>query len=294
MAPVIRALQRKPNTIELVVCSTGQHREMLGQMTSLFDFSCDIELDVMRADQTLASLTAQLIVGIDDVISRVKPDWLLAQGDTTTTLAASVVAFYRGVPFGHVEAGLRTHSLAHPFPEEFNRITADAVASLFFAPTEQSAANLIAEGKSRSSIWVTGNTVIDALQFAARLPYSWEDGPLKDISLARRIVLVTAHRRESFGETMRGMCFAISELSRRFPEVQFVFPVHLNPNVQKPVKEILEGIKNIILLPPVDYLSFTNLLKNAILVLTDSGGNSRRGAEPKSSRTGDARIDGEI
>ena len=272
MAPVIRALENDPTRFESIVCSTGQHREMLSQMTSLFSLRCDVELDIMRPDQTLSSLTARLIDEIDRTILQINPDWILAQGDTTTVLAAAIAAFYRRVPFAHVEAGLRTHNLAHPFPEEFNRITADSTASLLFAPTSRSAANLIAEGKPQHSVRVTGNTVIDSLQFVAGLPYSWEDGPLKVISRAQRIVLVTAHRRESFGDAFRDICAGIAELARRFPDVQFVYPVHLNPNVQTPVNATLGMLPNVALLPPLDYVSLVNLLKHSILVLTDSGG----------------------
>ena len=272
MAPVIRALENEPNRFESIVCSTGQHREMLSQMTSLFNLRCDVELDVMRPDQTLSSLTARLIDEIDRTILRINPDWLLAQGDTTTVLAAAIASFYRRVPFAHVEAGLRTHNLAQPFPEEFNRITADSTASLLFAPTARSAANLIAEGKSQHSVRVTGNTVIDSLHFVAQLPYSWEDGPLRAISRARRIVLVTAHRRESFGEAFRDICTGIAELARQFPEVQFVYPVHLNPHVQTPVNALLGNLPNVALLPPLDYVSLVNLLKQSFMVLTDSGG----------------------
>ena len=272
MAPVIKEFHARREQFESFNCCTGQHLEMVRQVEAIFGITPDIELNVMRPNQGLSGLTSRLIEQLGEVVRKLKPDWIIAQGDTTTVLASAIVAFYEGVQFGHVEAGLRTGDLQRPFPEEFNRLVSDLVASLYFCPTERSADNLRAEGKREASILVTGNTVIDALQIAAEMEHDWASSPLASIGKSDPIVLITAHRRESFGETFAGICSAIRNLADKFPYIQFVYPVHLNPNVQAPVNEILHACDNVKLLPPLDYLSLIKLMKSATLVLTDSGG----------------------
>lgn len=274
MAPVVRELRRHPGQIESLVCSTGQHREMLDQALQLFQIRPDYELAVMRPDQSLAHLTATLIEGLDEVAAKCRPDWILAQGDTTTVLAAAIVAFYRGIRFGHVEAGLRTGDKRRPFPEEVNRRLADVMADAYFAPTERARRALLAEGCPDGDIYVTGNTVIDALLDIAARDYRWEEGPLAELPHDRRLVLITAHRRESFGGPFRELCQAIADLAAQFADegVHFVYPVHLNPNVRRPVNELLSEASNVTLLEPLDYLSLVQLMKRATLILTDSGG----------------------
>lgn len=274
MAPVILRLRQHADEIRSVVCSTGQHRQLLDQVNQLFGIVPDIELGIMRPQQTLSDLTARLITAMDETVQTVRPDWILAQGDTTTVLATALVAYYHRVRFGHVEAGLRTRDRYHPFPEEVNRVAADAIAELMFAPTELSRENLLREGHPASRVLVTGNTVIDALHFAANMPYDWSAGPLAGIPVERRLVLVTAHRRESFGEPLRELCTAVRDLADHYSGngVHFVFPVHPNPNVRMHVDEILAGHDHITLLEPLDYLSLVQLMKRSSLVLTDSGG----------------------
>lgn len=274
MAPIVKELGKHPSSIRSVVCSTGQHREMLDQVFSVFEITPDIDLNLMQHDQGLASLTARLLTAFDAVLEEVKPDVVLAQGDTTTVLACSLASFYRNITFGHVEAGLRTNNRRQPFPEEINRRLADAVADLYFAPTQRARQALLAEGCNPERVYLTGNTVIDALHEAVSRSYDWENGPLSSIDRGRPIVLITAHRRESFGEQFRQLCFAIRDLATRFAGegMQFVYPVHLNPNVQQPVNDILRGTPNVHLLEPLDYLSLVHLMKHATLILTDSGG----------------------
>lgn len=272
MAPVIMELQKHAGAIRTVVCSTGQHREMLDQALHLFNIAPDIELNVMQPDQKLSELTSVLLTALDTVLERVRPDCILAQGDTTTVLASALAAYYRRVPFGHVEAGLRTGDRFQPFPEEMNRSIADTLSEWLFAPTEQNRQNLLREGCPDGRIVVTGNTVIDALHYVAALPYDWASGVLADLAARQQIVLITAHRRENFGERFRQICEAIRELAGRFPGVQFVYPVHLNPNVRKPVLEMLAGLPNVILTEPLDYKSLVHLMKRSMLILTDSGG----------------------
>jgi UDP-N-acetylglucosamine 2-epimerase len=274
MAPVIKELGRHPDRIRSVTCSVGQHRQMLDQVLELFGIVPDYDLNLMRDDQSLSQLTASLFTGLDAVLHEVQPDWVLAQGDTTTVFVTAMQAFYHRVPFGHVEAGLRTGDKHRPFPEEVNRRIADIVADAYFAPTALARQALIAEGCAEGDIYVTGNTVIDALYDVAARNYLWESGPLAGIPRHRRLVLVTAHRRESFGRPFQELCLAILELARRFARdnVHFVYPVHLNPNVRGPVTAILSQSSNISLLEPLDYLSLVHLMKRSVLVLTDSGG----------------------
>jgi len=247
---------------------------MLDQALQLFAITPDIDLNVMIPNQALAQLTARLFVALDDALAQVRPACVLAEGDTTTAMVASIVAFYRGVPFGHVEAGLRTGDKRRPFPEEINRRLADVVADLAFAPTERARQALLREDVPQEDIFVTGNTVIDALLDIAARPYDWRCGPLAALPADGRFVLITAHRRESFGETFRQMCLAIRELADTFASqgVHFVYPAHLNPNVRQPVGEILGETRNVTLLNPLDYVSLAQVMKRSTLILTDSGG----------------------
>ena len=280
MAPVIHALRRTPGLVPVVV-STGQHREMLQQVVDLFGIHVDHDLAVMQPNQTLASLTARLITRIDELLTTLTPDMALVQGDTTTVLAAALCCFYRRIPIGHVEAGLRTGDMLAPFPEEANRRLAGPLVTLHFPPTEFGRQNLLREGVPEDRILVTGNTVIDALQMevaqqneptlrdtihqqlAADLGADWDRVPY---------VLITGHRRENFGQGFAQICLALRELATRFPTTRFIYPVHLNPNVQKPVYDALGATPNIRLIKPCDYRLFVALMKHSRLVLTDSGG----------------------
>jgi UDP-N-acetylglucosamine 2-epimerase len=274
MAPVVKELQRFPDRVRSLVCSTGQHRQMLDQVLGLFRITPDFELNLMRPDQSLAQITASLFTNLDKVVREAKPDWVLAQGDTTTVFVAAMVSFYHGVPFGHVEAGLRTYDNKRPFPEEVNRRLADVIADAYFAPTETARQALLREHCSQDAIHVTGNTVIDAIQDVAARDHDWSTGPLAAIPTGRRLVLITAHRRESFGGPFKELCLALRDLAREFAKegVYFVYPVHLNPNVRKPVQDILSDVPNLSLIEPLDYLSMVHLMKRSALILTDSGG----------------------
>lgn len=276
MAPVVQALAAESG-IESKVVVTAQHREMLDQVLDLFGISPDLDLDLMRPNQNLAQLTADIFSNLDPVLADLRPDWLLVQGDTTTVMAAAVLGYYRRIRVGHVEAGLRTGDRWQPFPEEINRRIAGVSADLHLAPTEHSRQNLLREGVEDWRIVVTGNPVIDALQTIVHRPAPAAIQALLDemgvSSGERRLVLITAHRRENFGEPLANICQALAELAQTFKdEIQLIYPVHLNPNVQEPVYRLLGGIENISLLPPVDYLSLVHLMKRSRLVLTDSGG----------------------
>jgi len=273
MAPVIKELEKHPDKIVSRVCVTAQHREMLDQVLDLFKITPDYDLNLMQPDQTLSGLTALIFNELDPVIAREKPDWILVQGDTTTVMAASLVAFYHRVKVGHVEAGLRTYDKWQPFPEEINRRVAGVVADLHFAATETAKSHLLGENISPDLIRVTGNPVIDALRMAAAMPYAVKSGPLAQVSEDRRVILVTAHRRESFGKPLENICVALREIAGSYrDDVQIVYPVHLNPNVQEPVYRLLNDVPNIVLLPPLDYLPMVHLIKRCYLALTDSGG----------------------
>jgi UDP-N-acetylglucosamine 2-epimerase (non-hydrolysing) len=273
MAPVINELSSQPETFKSMVCATAQHREMLDQVLDIFGISPDYDLDLMRKNQTLSQLTARILTAIDEVIVKERPDWVLVQGDTTTVMVASLVAFYHGVKVGHVEAGLRTGDKSQPFPEEINRRIADVLADLYFAPTEHSRENLLREGVPASAIVVTGNTVIDALlATASRISGRPLDGRIGSLD-GKRLVLVTAHRRESFGAPLEDICRALLDIAHRYQDdVHIVYPVHLNPNVRSPVHKALGGVPNISLIEPVDYETFVGLMSHAYLILTDSGG----------------------
>jgi len=272
MAPVVRRLQSTPG-VAAKVCVTAQHREMLDQVLDLFEIQPDFDLDLMQPDQALAALSAAVFSRLDPVVAEVRPDWVLVQGDTTTVMAASLLAYFHHARVGHVEAGLRTGDKWQPFPEEINRRVAGVVADLHFAPTSWARDNLLREGVPPEHIEVTGNPVIDALRSIADRPYDFADGPLAAVPLDRRILLVTAHRRENFGAPLREVFRALREIARIYAgDVHIVYPVHLNPNVHGPAHEMLGGLPNVTLTDPLDYLPMVQLMKRAVLVLTDSGG----------------------
>lgn len=281
MAPLYHALREMPE-FKTTLCVTAQHRQMLDQVLKVFELVPDIDLDLMKPGQDLFDITASVLLGLRAVLQQHRPDVVLVHGDTTTTLATAMAAFYAGVPVGHVEAGLRTHDVSAPFPEEFNRQVASRVTQWHFAPTPFSKQNLLDERVPAERITVTGNTVIDALYWVLsrieanpdrsaaiavflsdRLPFNWRD---------TRFVLITGHRRENFGDGFLQICEGITELAKRYPAVHFVYPVHLNPSVQQPVKDLLGGLDNVHLIAPLDYEPFVFLLKHSHIVLTDSGG----------------------
>jgi len=253
------------------VCVTAQHRQMLDQVLGLFAITPDYDLDLMRDNQSLPEMSAAIFTHLDPVLTDFQPDWVLAQGDTTTVAITSLLTYYRRIRFGHVEAGLRTHDKWAPFPEEINRRVAGVVADLHFAPTEWARQNLLREGVDEAIIKVTGNPVIDALQVVAEQPAPAEIRELVEKIGQRRLILVTAHRRENFGQPIEDICAALKELAAR-GDVEIVYPVHLNPNVQEPVYRLLKDAAHITLLPPLDYLPLVQLMKHAALILTDSGG----------------------
>jgi UDP-N-acetylglucosamine 2-epimerase (non-hydrolysing) len=274
MAPLVWECQRRCQEVQATVCLTGQHRELLAQVTADLGIRGDIELDAMTPDQTLAGLSARLIERLDEVLVRLRPDCLVAQGDTTTVMAASLAAFYRRIPLVHVEAGLRTGNLNAPWPEELNRRIADLTASLCCAPTQRAAECLLAEGVRREAVHVTGNTGIDALlatlQRQRAAPAAWAE---KYGWLGQRpMVLITGHRRESFGRGLQDICQAVATLADRFPECRFIYPVHLNPNVQETVRRALGDRPNLQLTAPAGYPEFVWLMDRSTLILTDSGG----------------------
>ena len=289
MAPLVREFQKHPEAFETIVCVTGQHREMLDQVLRIFGIQPDYDLNIMRQGQDLYDVTARVLLGMRDVLREARPDVVLVHGDTTTSTAAALAAFYQRIPVGHVEAGLRTHDIYSPWPEEMNRQLTGRIATYHFAPTPLSKRNLTEEGVSPDRIVVTGNTVIDALrQVVSRIKADasldaelertlraggYDVGRLRD---GRRLVLITGHRRENFGEGFIHMCTAIKDLTRRYPEVDFVYPMHLNPNVRRPIHEVfgddLSGLGNMFFIEPLEYLSFVYLMEKSAIVLTDSGG----------------------
>jgi len=272
MAPVVKELRKFPDRFVVKVCVTAQHREMLDQVLRLFDIHPDFDLDIMRENQSLTKVTSEVLTRLEPIVVAEKPEWVLIQGDTTTVMAAALVAFYHRVKIGHVEAGLRTWNKFHPFPEEINRTIVDRVADLYFAPTETARQNLLREGADETKIIVTGNTVIDALLEVAPRPYRWDGGPLAAVPQQGRLILVTAHRRENFGDPMRNIATALREIAARYRDVPIVFPIHSNPLVRRIVRKELGDVANIYLLEPLDYLSLVQVMKRAYLVLTDSGG----------------------
>ena len=277
MAPVVRELAKKSDKITSRVCVTAQHRQTLDQVLNLFSIRPDYDLNIMQDGQIPAQVAANILTRLEPIFRKEKPDWVLVQGDTTTVMAASIAAFYAHIKVGHVEAGLRTFDKWHPFPEEVNRRIAGVVADLHFAPTEACRNNLLREGVDPSTVYVTGNPVIDALQMIARRPYDVKNDPLLEIPEEKRIILVTAHRRENFGKPLEDICASLLEIAERYKELQIVYSVHINPNVKKPVYRLLSKIPNITLLPPLDYLTFVHLMKRAYIVLTDFRRHSGRG-----------------
>ncbi len=282
MAPLVNKLRAEPNQFDVLVCVTGQHREMLDQVLRIFEITPDIDLNVMKPGQDLFDITSSILMGMREVFLKFQPNAVLVHGDTTTTLATAMAAFYSGIPVGHVEAGLRTHDLQAPFPEEFNRQVTSKATSWHFAPTALSRDNLLAEQISSASIKVVGNTVIDALFWVlACIDSDTERRVALETALDEllifnwkyeKFVLVTGHRRENFGDGFLQICSAIQQLATLYPLVNFIYPVHLNPNVRNPVNKMLEGLINVHLIEPLEYEPFVYLLKHAYLVLTDSGG----------------------
>jgi UDP-N-acetylglucosamine 2-epimerase (non-hydrolysing) len=273
MAPVIRALEKRPNQFVSRVCVTAQHRQMLDQILVLFGIRPEYDLDVMRQNQSSSQVAAAVLQKLEPILKAEKPDWVFVQGDTTTVTAAALAAFYANTKVGHVEAGLRTHDRYQPFPEEINRRIASVVADLHFAPTQRARANLLHEGIAESIIRVTGNTAIDALHLAAELPYDPGVGLLRNVPWNRRLILVTAHRRENFGEPIQQICLALKDIAIAYAgDVHIVYPVHMNPNIQEPVKRILGDVCGVTLTAPLEYPEIVYLMKRVTLVLTDSGG----------------------
>ncbi len=280
MAPIVRLLKDTPE-IESRVCVTAQHRQMLDQVLELFHIKPDYDLDLMRENQSIAQISASIFTHLDPVLTDFQPDWVLAVGDTTTVVITSLLAFYRRIKFGHVEAGLRTHDKWQPFPEEINRRLATTTADLHFAPTQWSRQNLLNENVPDESVIVTGNPVIDALTYVSKqaepqiIKELLERLGINQLATSRpktsRLILVTAHRRENFGQPMENICQAIQQLAAR-EDVEIVYPVHLNPNVQESVNRVLKNVSHVTLLPPLDYLPLVHLMKRATLILTDSGG----------------------
>lgn len=289
MAPLVKEFQKQAETFETIVCVTGQHREMLDQVLDIFDIRPDYDLNIMKQGQDLYDVTARVLTGMRDVLKKSRPDVVLVHGDTTTSTAAALAAFYQQIPVGHVEAGLRTHNIYSPWPEEMNRQITGRIATYHFAPTPLSRSNLLAEGVKETDITVTGNTVIDALymvvdkikkdeQLDHRLEVALSSAgyDVNRLSGGKKLVLITGHRRENFGEGFIHMCRAIKALTEKYPDVDFVYPMHLNPNVRKPIREVFgektEEPGNMFFIEPLEYLSFVYLMKKAAIVLTDSGG----------------------
>lgn len=289
MCPLVKEFQKYPEDFETLVCVTGQHREMLDQVLKIFDVKPDFDLNIMKQGQDLYDVTSKVLLGMRDVLKQVWPEVVLVHGDTTTSTAAALAAFYQQIPVGHVEAGLRTHNIYSPWPEEMNRQITGRIATYNFAPTPLSKENLLKENVSENSIIVTGNTVIDALYWVVSKIKSSEkiSEELKTVlknsgydtdrlSNGKKLILITGHRRENFGDGFINMCTAIKDLTQKFSDVDFVYPMHLNPNVRKPIHEVfgedLSGLKNMFFIEPLEYLSFVYLMEKSNIVLTDSGG----------------------
>lgn len=289
MAPLVKEFQKHPERFETIVCVTGQHREMLDQVLHIFEIKPDYDLNIMKQGQELYDVTARVLIGMRDVLKEAQPDVVLVHGDTTTSTAAALAAFYQQIPVGHVEAGLRTHNIYSPWPEEMNRQITGRIATYHFAPTPLSRQNLLAEGVKEDQIAVTGNTVIDALymvvdkikrdkaldaELEALLKNAGYD--VNRLADGKKLVLITGHRRENFGEGFIHMCTAIKDLTQKYPDVDFVYPMHLNPNVRKPIHEVfgedLSSFGNMFFIEPLEYLIFVYLMEKSTIVLTDSGG----------------------
>ena len=289
MAPLVKEFQKYPEQFQTIVCVTGQHREMLDQVLHIFEIEPDYDLNIMKQGQDLYDVTARVLTGMRDVLKETKPDVVLVHGDTTTSTAAALAAFYQQIPVGHVEAGLRTHNIYSPWPEEMNRQITGRIATYHFAPTPLSRQNLLAEGIRDEKITITGNTVIDALYMVVErikndktLDFGLNCSLVKAgydvdrLNDGKKLVLITGHRRENFGDGFINMCQAIKTLSEKYPDVDFVYPMHLNPNVRKPIHEVfgedLSNLKNMFFIEPLEYLSFVYLMEKSTIVLTDSGG----------------------
>lgn len=297
MAPLVKEFQKHPETFETIVCVTGQHRQMLDQVLQLFEITPDYDLNIMKQGQDLYDVTARVLTGMRDVLKEAQPDVVLVHGDTTTSTAAALAAFYQQIPVGHVEAGLRTHNIYSPWPEEMNRQITGRIATYNFSPTPLSKSNLLCEAISEDTITVTGNTVIDALYWVVNKIK--EDKALSEelknmlakagydvtrLEGGKKLVLITGHRRENFGDGFINMCSAIRDLTQKYPDVDFVYPMHLNPNVRKPIQEVFNGLDtlstgdgwgeagNMFFIEPLEYLSFVYLMEKSNIVLTDSGG----------------------
>lgn len=289
MAPLVKEFQKHSDRFHTIVCVTGQHREMLDQVLHLFDITPDYDLNIMKQGQDLYDVTARVLVGMRDVLKETQPDVVLVHGDTTTSTAAALAAFYQQIPVGHVEAGLRTHNIYSPWPEEMNRLITGRIATYHFAPTALSRENLLKENVADESIIVTGNSVIDALYWVVNKIKTDENlsselesilgkagYDVKRLVSGRKLVLITGHRRENFGDGFINMCTAIKDLTKKYPDVDFVYPMHLNPNVRKPIHEVfgedLSNLGNMFFIEPLEYLSFVYLMEKSTIVLTDSGG----------------------
>jgi len=272
MAPVIRAVASRPDSFTSLVCVTGQHRDMLDPIMRAFNLSADVDLDIMRPGQVPSEVASRVLGAMPAVFRDTRPDVVLVQGDTTTTMATSMAAFLHGIPIGHIEAGLRTDDIAQPFPEEMNRRVTSLVTALHFPPTKRAQDALLREGVPADRILITGNTVIDALLQSRRADYKFTIPALATLDAARRVVLVTLHRRESFGAPMRSVCTALRRVAERHPEITFVLPMHRNPSVRDVVLPALGGSKNFVLIEPLDYLDFIHLMARSFLIVTDSGG----------------------
>jgi UDP-N-acetylglucosamine 2-epimerase (non-hydrolysing) len=273
LAPVVKEIERRRDEFELVVTVTAQHREMLDQVLDLFDITPDYDLDVMQARQSVFQVTSRVLLGLEPVLRQERPDLVLVQGDTTTVMSAALSAFYLKIPVGHVEAGLRTYDKFQPFPEEVNRCLVSHIADWHFAPTARARDNLLREGIPAERVFVTGNTVIDALLSTVRAGYVFQDPILGSIDFdSRRVILATTHRRENWGAPIREICRAIRAIVEQFADVEIVYAVHLNPTVQETVKAELEGVERVHLLGPLDYQAFVQLMSRVHLILTDSGG----------------------
>ena len=289
MAPLVKEFEKHPNDFETIVCVTGQHRQMLDQVLQLFEIKPQYDLNIMKQGQDLYDVTARVLVGMRDVLKEVQPDVVLVHGDTTTSMAAALAAFYQQIPVGHVEAGLRTHNIYSPWPEEMNRQMTGRIATYNFSPTPLSRQNLLEEKVSENTITVTGNTVIDALywvvdkiknteslsaELSAKLKTAGYD--VERLSTGKKLILITGHRRENFGDGFINMCTAIRDLTNKYPDVDFVYPMHLNPNVRKPIHEVfgedLSNLSNMFFIEPLEYLEFVFLMEKCNIVLTDSGG----------------------
>ena len=289
MCPLVKEFQKRADEFQTIVCVTGQHREMLDQVLKIFEVTPDIDLNIMKQGQDLTDVTVRILTGMRDVFKECRPDVVLVHGDTTTSTAAAMAAFYAQIPVGHVEAGLRTHNIYSPWPEEMNRQVTGRIATYNFAPTPLSKANLLREAVAEESITVTGNTVIDALywvvnkikedkalncELQALLAQAGYD--VNRLADGKKLVLITGHRRENFGDGFINMCTAIKDLTQKYPDVDFVYPMHLNPNVRKPIHEVfgenLDNLGNMFFIEPLEYLSFVYLMEKSTIVLTDSGG----------------------